>query len=120
MKTNQRSTETDPVVKEAMAYIESHSEEKFSLQAISGALFINGSYLLRRFKEQTGMTLLAYHNKTRCDKAKVLLANESMTISEVGEAVGFVSSSHFAHIFKKTVGMTPTAYKSLIREREEA
>ena len=41
-----------------------------------------------------------------------MLADTALSISEVGETVGFVSSAHFAHVFKKTVGMTPTEYRN--------
>ncbi len=98
----------DALVKAAMDYIETHSAEKFSLKALSEALFINGSYLLRLFKSRTGQTLLGYHNRVRCDRAQALLRDTRMSISEVGEAVGFVSSAHFSHVFRKTTGMTPT------------
>ena len=77
----------------AKDYIEKHSAEKFSLKALSDALFINGSYLLRLFRSRTGQTLLGYHNRVRCDRAQALLRDTRMSISEVGEAVGFVSSA---------------------------
>ena len=98
----------DALVKAARDYIEAHSAEKFSLKALSEALFINGSYLLRLFSSRTGQTLLGYHNRVRCDKAQALLRDTELSISEVGEAVGFVSSAHFSHVFKKVTGMTPT------------
>lgn len=96
----------------AQDYIESHSAERFSLQEMAGALFVNGSYLLRVFKRSTGMTPLSYHHRIRCQRAKDLLAQTDRTISEIGEAVGFVSSSHFSHIFRKTVGCSPSEYRS--------
>ena len=100
------------LVEAARAYIEAHSAEKFSLQAISDALFVNGSYLLRLFKARTGHTLLGYHNWVRCENAKVLLCDKSISISAAGEAVGFVSSAHFSHVFRKIVGMTPTVFRA--------
>ncbi len=100
-----------------MGYLESHSAEKFSLKALSESLFINGSYLLRLFKSRTGQTLLAYHNRVRCDKAQALLRDTQLSISEVGEAVGFVSSAHFSHVFRKTTGMTPTEYRGGSKHR---
>lgn len=103
------------IVEAAREYIEKHCAEKFSLKDISEALYINGSYLLRVFKAEMGETLLGYHNKTRCDKAMLLLCDESLSISEVGEAVGFVSSSHFAHVFKKVTGQTPSEYRAARR-----
>ncbi len=97
----------------AQAYIEAHSAERFSLQEMAGALFVNGSYLLRTFKRHTGMTPLHYHHLVRCHKAKELLVQTDQSISEIGEAVGFVSSSHFSHIFRKTEGCTPSEYRML-------
>lgn len=101
----------DALVQAARDYIDAHSAEKFSLKALSEALFINGSYLLRLFKSRTGQTLLGYHNRVRCDRAQAMLRDTETSISEVGEAVGFVSSAHFSHVFKKITGMTPTQYR---------
>ncbi len=100
----------------AEAYIEAHSAEKFSLQAMSDALFVNGSYLLRVFKARTGRTLLWYHNHVRCEKAKTMLTDSEQSISQVGEEVGFVSSAHFSHVFRKMVGCTPTEYRVAHRD----
>ncbi len=96
----------------AQRYIEARSAEKFSLQEMAGALFVNGSYLLRVFKQHTGMTPLGYHHQVRCEKAKALLIQTDMSISEIGEAVGFVSSAHFSHIFRKYAGCTPSEYRA--------
>ena len=98
----------------AKTYVEAHSEDKFALQAVADALFVNGSYLLRVFKANTGHTLLWYHNHIRCERAKELLRLRDRSISQVGEQVGFVSSAHFSHVFKKMTGMTPTDYRHAI------
>ena len=100
------------LVEAARQYIEAHSAEKFSLAALSGALYINGSYLLRTFKEATGCTLLWYHNHIRCEKAKELLMRSDLSVSQAGEQTGFASSSHFSHVFKKMEGMTPSEFRS--------
>ena len=111
-KTNGRKPGSAEHVAEAQAFIESHYKEKFSLKRISGSLYVNGSYLLRLFKANTGHTLLWYHHHVRCEKAGELIAAGNISISEAGEAVGFASSSHFTHIFKKMTGMTPTEYRN--------
>ena len=97
----------------AQAYIISHYTEKFSLQEMAGALFVNGSYLTRVFKRHTGTTPLNYHHLIRCKKAKELLASTDMSISEIGEAVGYVTPSHFSHIFRKMEGLTPGDYRTM-------
>lgn len=99
------------LVSAAENYLALHSADKFSLQEIANALYINGSYLLRVYKAHTGHTLLWYHSHLRCEQAKELLTESDMSISEIGEKVGFVSSAHFSHIFKKLTGMTPSAWR---------
>lgn len=111
MNEQGRRDSGEALVRAAMDYIEAHSAEKFSLKAISEALFINGSYLLRVFRSHTGQTLLGYHNRVRCKKAQALLRGSELGISLIGEAVGFVSSAHFSHVFKKITGVTPTEYR---------
>ena len=113
-----RNDSGEQLVQAAKAYIEQHSREKFSLQAVADALYVNKCYLLRQFRARTGDTLLGYHNQVRCEQAKQMLADTVLSISEVGETVGFVSSSHFTHVFKKTVGMTPTEYRTAHAARE--
>ena len=96
----------------ARQYIEAHYAEKFSLEKVAGALYVNPSYLLRVFKARTGQTLLGYHNFVRCQHAMALLSDPDKTISQAGEEAGFVSSSHFSHIFRKITGSTPSEYRA--------
>ena len=111
-ETDEKKKTGGEILTEAASdYIEAHSREKFSLQKMAGELFVNGSYLLRAFKKHTGYTPLAYHNHVRCEEAKELLLHSHDSISEIGEAVGFVSSAHFSHVFKRTEGCTPTEYR---------
>ncbi len=99
------------LVSAAEEYLTEHSGDKFSLREIADDLHVNGSYLLRVYKAHTGHTLLWYHTCIRCEKAKYMLMESDLNISEIGEAVGFVSSAHFSHVFKKITGMTPSAYR---------
>ena len=91
----------------AKRYLKEHYAEKFSLNKMSGALFINGCYLLRIFKQETGKTLLHYHNETRCCAACNLLENSGMKIQQIGFQVGFLTASHFSKVFKSVMGLTP-------------
>ena len=97
----------------AQNYMKDHSAEKFSLKKMASALYVNGSYLLRTFKLHTGITPLVYHHCVRCDKAKQLLTQTNLSISQIGETVGFISSSHFSHIFRQMEGCSPSEYRML-------
>ena len=96
----------------AKAYMEAHCTERFSLSEMAGCLYVNGSHLLRTFKRCTGMTPLSYHHALRCERARHLLETTDLSISKIGEAAGFVSPSHFSHIFREVEGCTPTQFRA--------
>ena len=110
MAETYRITAGKRLAQQAGYFIREHSEQKFSLSGIASALFVNGNYLARVFKRETGHTLLWYHNAIRCEKAKRLLDETDLSVSEIGASVGYVSSAHFSHLFKKMTGMTPTEF----------
>ena len=110
-ETKKKKTSGEMLTQTAADYIKAHYKEKFSLQKMADNLFVNESYLLRVFKKHTGYTLLAFHNHIRCKQAMELLAHTGEEISEIGEMVGFISSAHFSHVFKKAIGCTPSEYR---------
>ncbi len=103
----------------ARRYIEAHSKERFSLEQLSGALYVDKSYLSRIFRRYTRMTPLGYHHLVRCEKAKEMLLQTDKSISEIGEMAGFVSAAHFSHIFRRTEGCTPGEYRLSHRSGKE-
>lgn len=98
----------------AVSYLESHYTDKFSLEEIAGSLYVNKNYLARVFHKATGQTLLQYHNRLRCEKARQLLEDRSYSISVVAFKTGFASASHFSRIFKIYEGCTPSQYRKQI------
>ena len=113
MQPAERSTAGKRLAAQAACYIRGHSEQKFSLSGIAGALFVNGNYLARVFRRETGRTLLWYHNAIRCEKAMQLLAETELSVSEVAASVGYISSAHFSHLFKKMTGIAPSEWRDL-------
>ena len=58
-----------------------------------------------------GTTPIKYINNLRMKKAKELLANSDMSISEISELVGFQSIHYFSRNFKEREGCAPLAYR---------
>jgi AraC-like DNA-binding protein len=63
------------------------------------------------FKKATGLTFTDYLSRVRVEKAKALLLNPHLRISEIAYDVGFQSLTHFNRMFRKIVGESPTAYR---------
>lgn len=99
------------LVAAACAFLEQNFKSKFVLSEVASQLHVDPCYLERSFHRETGRTLLAYHNEVRLQKACQMLGDAKLTVREISERVGYVSPSHFARVFHKTIGESPTAYR---------
>jgi len=119
MMHNNRTTAGRRLALQAAYYIREHSEQKFSLSEIAGALFVNSNYLARVFKHETGHTLLWYHNAVRCENAKKMLLETKLSVAEIGSAVGYISPAHFSHLFRKITGLSPSEWRTKAEESSQ-
>ncbi len=78
---------------------------------IANTLGICEEYFCRIFKSYMGYRPLEYINIIKLQKAKILLSDMSLSISEVAHASGFNDHSYFGKLFKSTFGLTPSDYR---------
>ncbi|ANE46165.1 hypothetical protein SY83_07655 [Paenibacillus swuensis] len=105
-------------VAEAIAFIESHLEEELSREQIADEVHLNSAYLSRLFKKETGLSLSDYIMNLRMEKAKLLLREPHIKISQAASAVGYTHFSHFAKMFKRIIGQTPQEYRKGFLNRD--
>lgn len=106
-----RTNRTNEVIRKVNLYIEEHLSEELSLTKLVEIVHLNTSYLSRLYKQETGIGLLEYITEMRISKAKELLLQSSLKIHEISSAVGLISSTYFARIFRKATQMTPQEYR---------
>ena len=94
--------------------IEQHPECSLTAKEMSRHAYISKYHLIRRFKQEIGLTPHQFQIQNRIRKAQRLLT-QSSSITEVALAVGFFDQSHFIKHFKKIVGLTPSCYKSALQ-----
>lgn len=93
-------------------YIHLHfAEDNLSVQDVSDHMHMTASHLISIFKEATGKTIKQYVTEYRMEKAKDLLRNNRLKVLDVASQVGFKDGEHFAKIFRKSTGMTPSEYR---------
>lgn len=107
----QEAAEESPFTKRAKAYVSEHQGEAISLEEISKALHVSTFYFCKMFKKATGLTFTDYLCRVRVERAKGLLLDPNLRISEVAFEVGFGSLTHFNRVFRKLVGESPTDYR---------
>ena len=92
-------------------YIQRHMSEPITTEKIAKELFLNRSYLSRKFKEKTGETLTDFILKEKTEEAKRLLRYSDKPLTAISSYLGFSSASHFSRVFKAYVGSTPSEYR---------
>jgi AraC-like DNA-binding protein len=107
----QKENEESPMVSRAKQIIQQGSGEALSLEQMAKALNVSTFYFCKMFKKATGLTFTDYLSRTRIERAKNLLLNPNVRISEAAYDSGFASITHFNRIFKRIVGKSPTAYR---------
>ncbi|WP_201008846.1 response regulator [Paenibacillus glycanilyticus] len=97
-------------VEKALAFIEKHYLESFTLQEVAEHVGMNATYLSLLFKEKVGTSYIKYVTKLRMEQAKMLL-HKGMLVNDVSKKVGYYNYRHFTELFKKYAGVTPGQFR---------
>jgi AraC-like DNA-binding protein/mannose-6-phosphate isomerase-like protein (cupin superfamily) len=103
--------EGSSLVERCLGYIHENYARDFDIEALAATVAVSPSYLFRLFKKKMRQTPMHYRTVVRIDKAKLLLADRSLTVDAVAERVGFDDPKYFARVFKDLAGMSPSAYR---------
>lgn len=95
----------------AVEYIDRHYAENLSLDGLAGSVFLSPIYFRNLFCDTVGKSPYEYILEKRIEHAKRMLSVTDAAISEIAEACGFSSQSHFGGMFKRCTGLTPRKYR---------
>ena len=105
-------TNVQPILK----YIHENLNTPLTVESITSKFYLSSHHLEFLFKKVTGMSINQYIIYRRILNAKQLL-QQGISVTQVSEAVGFNSASHFIRTFKTQVGTTPKQYaKNYIKD----
>lgn len=108
-----RRSKSTIIVAKAKELAAGRLREGMNVQMIADQLKISSNYLSALFKQETGIGLTDYITQARLDKAKQLIKQSTLKISEICTMVGYEDRNYFARAFKKQFGLTPTEYRSI-------
>lgn len=111
----QQASAEPPIITRAKRYIEEHHREDLSLGQVAASVHTSLFYFCKLFKRHTGVSFTEYVSRLRTEKAKNLLLNPNLRVSEIAYEVGFQSLTHFNRVFKRVVHESPTAYRARLR-----
>ncbi|PZD94302.1 DNA-binding response regulator [Paenibacillus sambharensis] len=104
------------VINDILQYIEQNINDDLSLFAVASKFYLSREYISRRFRQETGTTLSEYVERMRMDKAKLLLGNAELRITDVAGMVGYSDDKYFSKVFKKQTGVSPGQYRKNVHD----
>ncbi len=99
------------LARRVIGVLEKNVTEKFDVRAVCEAVNYGKSYVFRQFKLATGKSVMAYFTELKIERAKGLLKEDAMNVTEIAAYLGFDSPNYFTKTFRRLTGTTPTAWK---------
>ncbi len=102
-----------------IGYIDHNFQREITLEDLAVISNYNPSYISQMFRRKFGFTLTEYITGVRIRKAKELLLNSGMCMSEIAYATGFKDQNYFSRVFKSLAAFSPMAYRKRYRDKPE-
>lgn len=110
----------DEIVSEALQFISSRLNQKLRIEDIAYELAVSPTLLKNRFVASLGRGVGQEIRRLRLEVAKRMLADSHHQISDVAKASGFTNTDVLGQVFRRELGMTPSAYrKKVLGEKTE-
>ncbi|MDJ0569864.1 MAG: helix-turn-helix domain-containing protein [Pleurocapsa sp. MO_192.B19] len=98
-------------LRQVIDYIQSNLERDLSLAQLAKVAHVSSHHFGKLFKQSMGVTPHQYVLKCRIERAKKLLSDKKLTLTEVSLATGFCHQSHFTNAFRRYTTLTPRQYR---------
>ncbi|HEY0826685.1 MAG TPA: response regulator [Bacilli bacterium] len=109
-----RLTENDhPEINKALHYIHENYYKDITVKQMADFVAMGENYLSGLFKKKTGKNMIHYLHEVRIKHAQRYLKESDLTISVIGEKVGFANDNYFIKIFKRLTNLTPNEFRKL-------
>ncbi|MBI4976506.1 MAG: helix-turn-helix domain-containing protein [Spirochaetes bacterium] len=113
--TAKAATVVNPKIRIMLDYIETHIAGTVRVRDAAREASLSASRCIHLFKEETGVTFSDYVLGRKIDRAKRLLANTTLSVTDIAFEAGYTNQSYFSSAFKRASGLTPRAYRDANR-----
>lgn len=101
----------DSTLARAIAWMEAHLDQPYSLPRLAEAASVSPRTLLRHFQQELAQSPLDYLHSLRCARAKVMLEVTLESVPSIAAACGYADPAAFRRIFARYTGMAPAEYR---------
>ena len=106
---------SDRRLRQVLSYIEDNLNQNISLGDLAGVAGVSVSHFKSLFRESVGSSAHQYLIRRRVERAKSLLGEGKMPISQIAFETGFAHQSHLARHMRRVLGISPRALREMLR-----
>ena len=103
-------------LRQVLSYIEDNLSQDLSLSDIAGAAGLSVSHFKSLFRGSLGLPAHQYLIRRRIERAKILLGEGKLPISQIAFETGFAHQSHLARHMRRVLGVSPRALREMLRQ----
>ncbi|MBQ6315655.1 MAG: response regulator [Mogibacterium sp.] len=116
VSANTETSAPERMIDSVISDIRNHYTEDIQLTTLASKYSVSIARLSTEIKKKIGMTFSDYVTQLRIQRAKELLSDESMSVGEIAEIVGYNDYFYFIKVFKKVQGISPSKYRKSLHE----
>ncbi len=105
----------DRRIEEVRAFVNENVDKRLTAQDIARGTHLSKTTLYNVIKSHTGNTINEYISTIKMEKSKSMLLDSDMTVEEIASALGFSSAAYYCRVFKRLVGVSPSAFRKTER-----
>jgi AraC family transcriptional regulator len=98
-------------VRLVIEFLESRLTDKTSVSELAALVDLSRFHFIRAFKKTVGMPPHQYLVHRRVERAKELLSDQRLSVTEIAEKSGFNSTTQLTRSFRRIVGTTPSSFR---------
>ena len=107
------------IVEDAKEIMSKNLHRTLNIEELAGNLYVSYAWFRQAFKEVTGEPPAEYHLRLRIELAKKLLNENTQTIKEISEQLGFKTQNHFSALFKQKIEQFRKSELNLLRASDK-
>ncbi|MEF2246306.1 response regulator transcription factor [Paenibacillus sp. IITD108] len=112
MREEESEFNSRQLIAKAKEYIDGRYHHDLGIDEVSEYVGLSCSHFCVLFKQETGDTFLEYLTRLRVERACSILKYSDVKVYQIAPLVGYRDAKYFTQVFKKTMGMTPTEYRT--------
>ena len=99
-------------MRRVLEFIHANIGKQLTLENIAACAELSSSHFLHQFRKSMNTSSYKYVVAVRIEESKRMLRNRHLSVLEVAQAVGFDNPQHFATVFRRIAGVSPSTYRS--------